>query len=363
MLENGDSKMRMLRTVFYKVGKEHQDQMAQLAGELAQEGVICRQCGMQQLEKIFLYGNPGHQESGWQKHILVLTDDISLSQCAAAHGIACIGVGGSSQKAALEEQPPLGRAERRQEAGQQLCSRAEAPFFEGAGLVVLDLEGLDLQFLEAYLLRVLGLPVTIARTRRLILRDITPEDLDTLYRISCQEGMQYAVLGENGENCFEPERMAAYIQHQYRLYGYGLWSVVLVEDCEEPGQDEYVDECEAYGPVIGCCGFALPEKLLRGARPLVLKLDLGGGRDSQNTEPLFCLEMEYMLDEAYRGQGLGIDMCQAAIAYARDSLAADRLLVQVHPANLRALAFAQRLGFLPAAPDPLWHTGACPFLI
>ena len=102
---------------------------------------------------------------------------------------------------------------------------SESGFFDGAELVTDSLEELDEQILEETLLHGLGLPVTIAETERLIIKEITKDEVEKLYQMSLQEGMQYLMRDSNGDSCLEPERMCAYIKTAYRFYGYGLWSV------------------------------------------------------------------------------------------------------------------------------------------
>lgn len=180
-------------------------------------------------------------------------------------------------------------------------------FFEGAELVTDSLNELDEVILEETLCHGLGLPVTIAQTERLILREITEEEIEPLYQISWQPGMEYLMRDQNGENCFEPERMLSYIKTVYRFYGYGLWSVWTKA-----------------GELIGCCGLSEFEM-----------------------EKEFCLELQYMVAPEYQRQGYGMEMCTAALAYAFDRTDWEEVWVRIHPDNQESILLAQRLGFLP----------------
>lgn len=186
----------------------------------------------------------------------------------------------------------------------------ENGFFEGTEMVLEDFGDASVILLEEYLRRFHGFPVTIARTEHLMLREICSEDLDVLLCISEQEGMQYARRDMAGENGFQKERMEAYIRQAYRLCGYGLWAVIM------------------QGEVIGCCGFAACETEEQG------------------------LELEYMLDEKVRGRGFGTEMCKAALQYAYERLGVDCIWVRIHPANQKAQAFAEKLGFVPEGVQP-----------
>ena len=147
--------------------------------------------------------------------MLVLTDDRELAEQISKLGIACVGVAGESDA-----------------------------FFNGTDLVVEEPEKLELQELEKYLQRYHGLPVTIARTRRLTLREMIVDDWRVLSRIDHQNGMEKARQDAEETDSFEKSRLESYIGSQYRLYGYGLWSVVL--DKERTDSEEK-ERCEAVG--------------------------------------------------------------------------------------------------------------------
>ena len=198
------------------------------------------------------------------------------------------------------------------------CDRENAAFFEGAALVTDDLTSLDSQILEETFLHSLGRPVTVARTNRLIIREISEEDFDGLYRISLQPGMQYAFISE--ENCFEPERLAAYISHVYRFYGYGLWSVLKKD-----------------GTLIGCCGLSEYGE--------EHETDFETDSETDSAEAEFCLELRYMLAREHQGSGYGQEMCRAALNYAFARTDCEKVLIRVHRDNHASIRLAERLGF------------------
>lgn len=298
----------MLEKIEYHLSGEWEKRFWPLLEKLESEGVRVRSLrteegGAGELPGILETGEreyrnfPGTLKSAEERRrVLFVTDREELASLASGQGVACIGVA----------EPGGG-------------------FFRGADLVVESFEGLDRRELEEYLLRFHGLPVTIARTGRLTLREMVPQDFETLYRISRQRGMERARKDREGENSFHPKRLAAYVRQAYRLYGYGLWSVVGRE-----------------AQVIGCCGFAPagPEE----AGYITLTKRLGEGEASEE-EAAPALEMEYMLEETCRRQGLGTEMCRAALEYARDRLEVPSVQVSVHPQNLPALQFARSLGF------------------
>ena len=350
----------MLRSVWYKIEENKTTRSEQIFLALQKKGIPCRK-GVWVSEKL--------QE---MEHMLVLTDDRELAEQISKLGIACVGVAGESDA-----------------------------FFNGTDLVVEEPEKLELQELEEYLQRYHGLPVTIARTRRLTLREMIVDDWRVLNRIDHQSGMEKARQDAEETDSFEKSRLESYIGSQYRLYGYGLWSVVLdkertdseeKERCEAVGsekiffakdgtadvaagktggraeivtdittgktggrteivtditagetggQTERIREC-----VIGCCGFSALEE-----RPDMQK-SIEDGEDAQDQENPVILELQYMLDEAYRRQGYGTEMCRAAIAYAYEQLEADEIMVRVRSDYQEAISFARSIGFRPVSVKP-----------
>ena len=339
----------MLRSVWYNIDDNKTTRSERVFLALQKKGIPCRK-GVWFSEKL--------QE---MEHILVLTDDRELAEQISKLGIACVGVAGESDA-----------------------------FFNGTDLVVEEPEKLELQELEKYLQRYHGLPVTIARTRRLTLREMIVDDWRVLSRIDHQRGMEKARQDAEETDSFEKSRLESYIGSQYRLYGYGLWSVVLdkertdseeKERCEAVGsekiffakdgtadvaagktggraeivtditagktggrtelQTERIREC-----VIGCCGFSALDE-----RPDMQK-SIEDGEDAQDQENPVILELQYMLDEAYRRQGYGTEMCRAAIAYAYEQLEADEIMVRVRSDYQEAISFARSIGFRPVSVKP-----------
>lgn len=320
----------MLRSVWYKIEENKTTRSERVFLALQKKGIPCRK-GVWFSEKL--------QE---MEHILVLTDDRELAEQISKLGIACVGVAGESDA-----------------------------FFNGTDLVVEEPEKLELQELEKYLQRYHGLPVTIARTRRLTLREMIVDDWRVLSRIDHQSGMEKARKDAEETDSFEKSRLESYIGSQYRLYGYGLWSVVL--DKERTDSEEK-ERCEAVGSekifsakdgtadvaagktggraerirecVIGCCGFSALDE-----RPDMQK-SIEDGEDAQDQENPVILELQYMLDEAYRRQGYGTEMCRAAIAYAYEQLEADEIMVRVRSDYQEAISFARSIGFRPVSVKP-----------
>lgn len=261
-----------------------------------------------------------NMERTLRKVIVILKEDregqvLRLSEMLAQEGIVCELLKADAEYRAVCElltgASPLSTViitDSRTLAGQLserrfVCIGLEEKdsFFEGASLVTDSLEELDADTLEECLLHMTGRPVTAARTPQLILREMTAEDAPRLYEISTQAGMEKALAGGLEQNFFRRETLLPYIDCAYRFFGFGLWSVLTTD-----------------GTLIGCCGFSHWEDKI---------------------------ELQYMLDEAYRGKGYGTQMCRAALSYAALRTEWERIYVRIAPDNEPSLRLAERLGF------------------
>lgn len=332
----------MLNTVFFQIEKNRSKRSNEIFWTMVKNGIPCERW------------TKGRSLPDARESVLFLTDEKPLARWAAANQVACIG-----------------------------AAAQEDGFFEGADLVVEQPELLTRQEIEEYLAHYHGIPVVIARTEHLLLREICPADFERLNAISRQAGMETARAETNGESGFEADRLEAYIVRQYRMYGYGLWSVLLP------------DEREGAERVIGCCGFSeCSSEVLLCERNVRRRGDGKGGeyaavgnaagnRAGKNdaaicnaagncadensaavgnaagnhagehdaailedeVHPQAVLELQYMLDEAQRRKGYGTEMCRAALDYGYQWLEAEAVWVRVKKENTVGVKFAQSLGF------------------
>lgn len=178
--------------------------------------------------------------------------------------------------------------------------------FAGIGLLLEGFEEVDWPLLCNAHTRALGLPAVIARTERLVIREMTLEDLDALYPLYEEPSARRFVKGLDPDREAERECTRAYIRFMYGLCQFGMW--VLVE--------------KASGAVIGRAGFGLVD--YRGRQ----ELDFG-----------------YLIGEAWRGQGLALEAGRAVLAYGRDVLGFERVAAFIHPENEASLGVIKRLGF------------------
>ncbi|MCD8337609.1 MAG: GNAT family N-acetyltransferase [Lachnospiraceae bacterium] len=293
---NMDKKDR-LRKVVFDLGDEWKEEAENLRERLRQEGIVCSiltDAGSAVLQK---------------RETVVLTDSAATGKWLSQEGIVYFG-----------------------------CQRRERAWLDGAALVLEGFEEIDAGYLEEWMCRAQGRPAKIAGTKRLLLREIDEKDLSELVRIGKEEN-GLALLNEDA---FTSERLRSYFMTAYRLQGYGLWSVLHG------------------GKVIGCCGFAPYEENDNSKWGINEKEKLRGqiwtyrmchdadtadmnGNVGETDDRI--LELQYMLDMAYRRQGFGTEMCRAALQYAQERLDVNEIRLRIRPDNGASQALARKLGF------------------
>lgn len=269
--------LKKLNTVVLVPGGSWQEQWKILDGLLQSEGYVC-------------ISRSGQAPMRLQReHTIVLTDSEAQARRFGGEGFVCVG-----------------------------CAGPGGSFFDGAGMVLETPEAADFSELEEYLCHMLGEAVLVAETSRLIIKEISADEIDSLCAVSRQCDQRFLrMLGE--EDFFDEQRLRSYIREVYRLYGYGLWSVRL--------KDKAMDiNASDMGSVIGCCGLS----------------DVFW-EDGKNR-----VELQYMLGETYRRQGYGYEMCREALKQAPERAGCETVWMRIHPDNLPSIKLAQKLGFCRA---------------
>lgn len=213
-----------------------------------------------------------------QKEALVIEDSTLGTQAAKAASIPCIGY----------INPNSGR--------QDLIA---------AFLVTDDFHALNYEYMERTLMRYLGLPVTIKETKRLIIRELSVEDIRDLYYIYQNPEVCRYIEGMEEYIEIELEKHKAYIKNIYAFYNYGLWGVFSKSD----------------KALIGRCG--IQNQMIDGQPEI---------------------ELSYLLDRDHWGYGYALECCQAVFHYAASELGITRIVAAVDKLNTRSCKVAQRLG-------------------
>ena len=185
--------------------------------------------------------------------------------------------------------------------------------FTCAAVDLLMDSALDPAFLERDRLRKSGIPVKIAETERLLIRETIPSDIPDLYEIWKQGGMVRRTVPVLNTLDEETEFMEAYIRHAYLFYDFGLWTVIEKQS----------------GQIIGQAGLFVSE-LLDDA-----------------------VELGYLIGQSYRGKGYAQECGRAILAYAEEVLDLEELHVLIERTNDTSLHVAQKLGFGPYRQDQI----------
>lgn len=206
---------------------------------------------------------------GKPKELLCLVETDAEEKAALEQGFFCIGY----------LNPEL--------SGQKLS---------GCRILLEGFEEIDREFLEQVHTRALGLPVTIAETARLRIREMTLADLPALN----------ALCRENGYDEMGEEEAKAYIKYMYGLYQCGMWLVTEKKS----------------GCLIGRAGFGIADYLD------LSEMDLG-----------------YLTARSMRRQGYAEEACRAVLAYGKEVLELPEISAYAEAENTASCHLLEKLGF------------------
>lgn len=151
-----------------------------------------------------------------------------------------------------------------------------------------------------------GQPWKIAETERLIIREMTLDDIDDLYKI-----YEEPSVTEYMENLYEDkekelEFQKSYIQNMYGFYEYGLWAVIEKES----------------GKLIGRAGLS-----------------------NRNSNGDLEIELGYVIGTEYQRKGYATEACKAILKYAHKELECERVNCFIRKGNIPSICFAEKLEF------------------
>ena len=167
-----------------------------------------------------------------------------------------------------------------------------------------DLE-LDPAFAERDRQRKAGLPVEIARTKRLLIRETVMQDVPVLYDICRLPGMGNYLEPPKPTLEEELEVTEAYIRHAYAFCDFGLWTVLEQKS----------------GRIVGRAGLFV-SNLLENA-----------------------VELGYMMAPDRQRMGYGVECGRAVVDYAKEMLDLTELHILTDVRNQASVRTAVKLGF------------------
>lgn len=176
----------------------------------------------------------------------------------------------------------------------------------GCRILLEGFQEIDRSFLQNVHTRALGLPVLIAETERLLIREMTLSDLDQINALYQEEPSMALSPDLDLNRQEEEEKIKAYIAYMYGLYQFGMWVVIEKKSRE----------------MIGRAGFGIADYL-------------------DFTE----IDMGYLIGKKYRRQGYGEEACRAALAYGRRVLDFPGVSAYIEQENSGSLGLIEKLGF------------------
>jgi ribosomal-protein-alanine N-acetyltransferase len=145
----------------------------------------------------------------------------------------------------------------------------------------------------------------VIETERLIFRHLSVEDAEDLHRVYANpDTMKF--MGQGSASVEETRgHIQQHIEKYYNNYGFGLWATVLKEN----------------NSLIGRCG--------------LLYQDIEGTKD---------LELAYLLDSNYWGQGLATEAARSIIKIGFDRYHFKRIIAVINPQNTASIRVAEKVG-------------------
>lgn len=165
---------------------------------------------------------------------------------------------------------------------------------------------LDPEFEKRDALRKAGIPVEIARTDQLLIRETIDSDISELYRIGTDQAVRKYIAPMQPTLEEEIVYTKAYVRHMYAFYDFGLWTVL---------------EKDAYGQerVIGRAGL-FPSERLAGQ-----------------------IEMGYMIAPECQGNGYGKEAAEIVLRYAFNVLNLEEVHLFAEKENKASVKLAETL--------------------
>lgn len=174
-----------------------------------------------------------------------------------------------------------------------------------ACILVEGFDEVDYDFLNKTYLQANNLPVTIALTNRLIIRELTVENIPSLYQIyQNPEITKYQESLMDNDLQVEIERHTAYINNVYHFYGYGLWGVFLKENNQ----------------LIGRCGIQ---------NAIINEIEE--------------IELGYLIDPSFWRKGYARECIDAVLNYAFNELSINRIVSVIDSRNIASLRLAEKV--------------------
>lgn len=211
---------------------------------------------------------------------IIIEDSQNGTIAAKASNIACIGFSNPN-------------------SGKQNLDKAD--------VIIESFTNIDYQFILDEYKRANNQPVTIAKTKRLIIRELSIDDIKEMYRIYQNPSVKEFIDDIDDYLEVEIEKHKAYIRNIYGFYGYGLWGVFS----------------KTTKALIGRCG--IENKIIEEKQEF---------------------ELSYILDQQHWGYGYALECVNTILDYAADKLEISSLVAIIDMQNIRSIRVVERVGFV-----------------
>ena len=148
-------------------------------------------------------------------------------------------------------------------------------------------------------------PLLVIETERLMLRRFTPEDAAANYRIYTDPANMRFMGRPTDSVEFERYHLQRHIANYYDRHGFGLWATVLREKNQ----------------LVGRCGLLY-----------------------QQVEETQEVEVSYLIDRHFWGQGLATEAARAVVKLGLERYGFSRLVALINPENIASVRVAEKIG-------------------
>ena len=177
--------------------------------------------------------------------------------------------------------------------------------FSHAEYAIENLNEIEYKSLELAYLRLTGQPWTITETKRCLIRETIPEDVDSFYKIYKESSITEYMEDLYADREEEIAYIRDYIKNVYGFYGYGMWTVIEKEN----------------GEIIGRAGISL--------------------RDGCDIP-----ELGFVIGVPWQRQGYAYEVCQAILEYGKEELDFTCFQALIMKGNEKSKRLCKKLGFV-----------------
>ena len=253
--------------------------------------------------------------------------------------------------------------------------------FPGASYIIQEPDLVDIDSYVKIYEREAGLPWTILRTPRCLVREFTVDDLDGIYALYDGQARQY-LEPPSADRAREREVLEAYIDRIYGLYGFGHWAVLALDPEKNPQKSPERDpeknqkkDSETNPEKNAKKGVERepetnpekdlerdPEQTAPGTfRPLPVRPGTLIGRigfsavTSEREAEASALgvgdidaDFGFLVAASCRGTGAAEEVCSAILRYGFEELGFSRVTADADPLNRASIRLLEKLGFREA---------------